>query len=220
MKLNLCHIFLILCSVVIGLLLILDHPVPKYLLPFMKNVYVNSFIFNNTLGISDDAYFYHRLISVINSFEKYKNYVTTRIAVNVFLSLIIPLQSDIVIISHRVGEMDIFVIESRHGRSDITVLYLHGGGFVSGGFKSHGGFVTLLAQKGFRVVFPEYRLSPEFTLDHLFSDVLSAYEWTVDVLGTHPEQLVVAGESAGGHLSLSLIQRLISDRKDYLNLGF
>jgi acetyl esterase/lipase len=93
-------------------------------------------------------------------------------------------------------------------RPEPTVLYLHGGGYLLGsafGYQSHGGALAAAAQTG--VLVADYRLAPEHPFPAALDDSLSAYRWLLDQ-GVAPEQVTVAGDSAGGGLVMSLLLSL------------
>ncbi|MFZ5921381.1 MAG: alpha/beta hydrolase [Chloroflexota bacterium] len=84
-----------------------------------------------------------------------------------------------------------------------VILYLHGGGYVSGSVAIHKLLCVALAQAtGTRVLLPEYRLAPENPFPAALEDALSAYRWLLDQ-GVAPADIVIAGDSAGGGLSLA-----------------
>lgn len=92
--------------------------------------------------------------------------------------------------------------------TDDHVLYLHGGGYVFGGSATHRQIVdgiALLSKSN--VWMPLYRLAPEHPFPAAIDDALSAYQALLEK-GIHPEKIVVAGDSAGGGLSLALALRL------------
>jgi len=91
--------------------------------------------------------------------------------------------------------------EVRPGR---TVLYLHGGSFNSGSIASHralAGNVALACRA--RALLIDYRLAPEHPFPAGLEDTVAACEWLL-AQGVAPQQLVVAGDSAGGNLALAL----------------
>lgn len=92
--------------------------------------------------------------------------------------------------------------------SDRVILYLHGGGYAIGSRTSHTPLVANLAKAArIEVVLPEYRLAPENPFPAAVDDALAAYQWVLDQ-GVAPERIVVAGESAGGGLTLALLVSL------------
>lgn len=89
-----------------------------------------------------------------------------------------------------------------------AVLYLHGGGYAVGSPATHRSLAAHLAfALGSPVYVPDYRLAPEHPYPAALDDAEAAY---LDLLSTGlaPERLAVAGDSAGGGLSLALALRL------------
>lgn len=88
-------------------------------------------------------------------------------------------------------------------KNGLGILYLHGGGYVVGSSKSHS---KLAAQIGHvaqaQVWLPEYRLAPEHASPAAIEDVIAVYKALL-AQGQDPKKLVIAGDSAGGGLSLS-----------------
>ena len=86
----------------------------------------------------------------------------------------------------------------------LTVLYLHGGGysFYPHAYASFIALITLAANS--RTFALDYRLSPEHRFPAQLDDALNAYRWLLES-GLDSEKLVVAGDSAGGNLTLALL---------------
>lgn len=89
------------------------------------------------------------------------------------------------------------------------VLYLHGGGWMVGGLDSHEFIASYLCQDlNAAVVSVDYRLAPEHRFPAAFEDCSAVYEWLkqqgaawqIDV-----ENIVLAGDSAGGNLAAALV---------------
>lgn len=86
-----------------------------------------------------------------------------------------------------------------------VLLYFHGGAYLLGSGDSHRETVARLsAASGLRALLPEYRLAPEHPFPAAVEDAHAAYRWLLDQ-GIRPEHIVVAGDSAGGGLSLALL---------------
>lgn len=86
-----------------------------------------------------------------------------------------------------------------------VILYVHGGGYVSGSCDDHRGVVSKFAKHtGIKCLQFEYRLAPEYPFPAAVEDSLTAYHWLLKS-GYLPENIVVAGESAGGGLALALL---------------
>jgi len=92
-------------------------------------------------------------------------------------------------------------------RSDITLLYLHGGGYVACSVETHRPITAGFAQQGFKVFAPEYRLAPEHVFPAAIEDALAVYRALLEA-GIESRKIVVAGDSAGGGLALALLLSL------------
>jgi monoterpene epsilon-lactone hydrolase len=89
-----------------------------------------------------------------------------------------------------------------------AILYVHGGGYVSGSCNDHRGFVSKFAKHcGFANLVYEYRLAPENPFPAALEDSIKVYQWLLDK-GFKAEDIVIAGESAGGGLSLAILLAL------------
>ncbi len=89
-----------------------------------------------------------------------------------------------------------------------VVLYLHGGAFLTCGVNSHGRIVNALSKfADAPVLVVNYRLIPKHSVGQALDDCHDAYRW-LRLRGYQPDQIVVAGDSAGGYLALALAQRL------------
>jgi acetyl esterase/lipase len=87
-----------------------------------------------------------------------------------------------------------------------TLLYLHGGGYFACTPRTYRPITSAFALAGFRTFVPDYRLAPEHRFPAGLEDAIAAYR---GLLQDHaPRQLVVAGDSAGGGLSLALLLSL------------
>src|ERR1700756_2009445 len=89
-----------------------------------------------------------------------------------------------------------------------VVLYLHGGAFLTCGVNSHSRIVNALSKYADSpVLVVNYRLIPKHSVGMALDDCHDAYRW-LRLRGYQPEQIVLAGDSAGGYLALALAQRL------------
>ena len=89
----------------------------------------------------------------------------------------------------------------------LTLLYLHGGGFVGGSARTHRPITAALALQGLRVFVPEYRLAPEHPFPAAPDDAWAVWQ-ALDGMVGGDAPLAVAGDSAGGNLALGLMLRL------------
>lgn len=92
------------------------------------------------------------------------------------------------------------------------VVFFHQGGFVIGDLDSCDTFCSKLsADLGAVVVSVDYRLAPEYRYPAQADDADEAWAWVVEhaeSLGIDTRKLVVCGDSAGGQMSATLVQRL------------
>jgi len=88
-----------------------------------------------------------------------------------------------------------------------TLLYLHGGAWclhLPGIYRS---LVTALSQQtGMRVLLPDYRLAPEHPFPAGIDDCFAVYRWLAE-RGCAERPFALAGDSAGGNLSLVTLMR-------------
>ncbi|MCI2056443.1 MAG: alpha/beta hydrolase [Oscillibacter sp.] len=100
-------------------------------------------------------------------------------------------------------------LKAPHGNRH-AVLYCHGGGYTSGNL----GYSRVLSSKltaalGYDVLSFEYRLAPEHPYPAAVEDALHAWDYLM-LQGYGAENIVLAGDSAGGNLALVLCQKLSS----------
>lgn len=89
-----------------------------------------------------------------------------------------------------------------------TILFFHGGGYIAGSPVSHRALIRALARRSVcRVVAPDYRLGPEHVLPAAQEDARAMWNQLV-AQGTRPEEIILAGDSAGGGMALSLMAEL------------
>jgi acetyl esterase/lipase len=89
-------------------------------------------------------------------------------------------------------------------RPDSVLLYLHGSGYICCSPRTHRGLVGRLSEMtGLPAFVVRYRLAPKYPFPAAADDAMAAYQWLL-ASGYPPERIVVAGDSAGGHLALGL----------------
>jgi acetyl esterase/lipase len=89
-----------------------------------------------------------------------------------------------------------------------VILYMHGGAFLTCGVNSHGRLVTALSRfADCPVLVANYRMIPKHSVGEAVDDCYDAYKW-LRLKGYGPDQIVLAGDSAGGYLALALAERL------------
>jgi epsilon-lactone hydrolase len=86
-----------------------------------------------------------------------------------------------------------------------VLLYLHGGGYVVGSVDMYRDLIARLARAaGARALGTDYRLAPEHPFPAAVEDATTAYRWLVS-RGTDPARIAIAGDSAGGGLTLATL---------------
>jgi monoterpene epsilon-lactone hydrolase len=92
-----------------------------------------------------------------------------------------------------------------------VVLVLHGSGYLICSSRTHRGFASHLSEySGMPTFTVDYRLAPEHPFPAAEDDAFAAYRWLL-AEGHDPTKIVVAGDSAGGHLAVALAVRLRSE---------
>lgn len=93
-----------------------------------------------------------------------------------------------------------------------VLLYIHGGGFISGSCKTHRMHVAKFALGcQLKSLVFDYRLAPEHPFPAALDDCVTVYKWLLED-GYKPDDIIIGGESAGGTLTLSLLLALKEQR--------
>lgn len=88
---------------------------------------------------------------------------------------------------------------------DKALLYLHGGGYCFSSAQSHRPLTWRLSRMARRPVLAiNYRQGPDHEFEHVRDDALQAYRHLLERYA--PENILIAGDSAGGHLTLVTLQ--------------
>jgi epsilon-lactone hydrolase len=96
-------------------------------------------------------------------------------------------------------------ISAPNASADRAVLYLHGGGYVIGSINTHRDLMARISRaSGFRVLGIDYRLAPEHPFPAAVEDAVAAYRWLL-AQGLQPSRIAVAGDSAGGGLTVATL---------------
>jgi len=112
--------------------------------------------------------------------------------------------------SVRVGHLDAEWIWPGSERAGRTILYLHGGGFVSGSCSSHRALaaeISVATSAATLVV--NYRLAPEHAFPSAHDDATMALDW-VRTLGRDMRRVSVVGDSAGANLAVHCVAGAIA----------
>ncbi|HZA11670.1 alpha/beta hydrolase [Mycobacterium sp.] len=95
-----------------------------------------------------------------------------------------------------------------------VILYMHGGAFLTCGPHTHGRLATMLSKfADAPVLVVNYRLMPKHSVGEAIDDCQDGWRWLRE-LGYEPDQIVLAGDSAGGYLGLTLAERLLDENEE------
>jgi epsilon-lactone hydrolase len=119
-----------------------------------------------------------------------------------------PLEPDVKVEPVQVRDMQAESITSAAISASHVVLYLHGGGYVVGSLNTHRDLAARLGRSaGTRVLLIDYRLAPEHVHPAAVDDAVAAYRWLLGQ-GTSPDRIAIAGDSAGGGLTIATLVAL------------
>lgn len=87
-----------------------------------------------------------------------------------------------------------------------VILQLHGGGYIGPMKNIYRKFAVRYSKLslGGDVLTIDYRVAPEHPYPAALEDAVFAYRWLVEEKRYRPEQIIIAGDSAGGGLTLAL----------------
>jgi epsilon-lactone hydrolase len=96
-------------------------------------------------------------------------------------------------------------ITAPNAAADRAILYLHGGGYIMGSINTHRELIARLSKAAqARVLALDYRLAPEHPFPAPVEDATAAYRWML-AQGLKPSRIAVAGDSAGGGLTVAAL---------------
>ncbi len=98
------------------------------------------------------------------------------------------------------------------GQIGAALLWIHGGGMLIGSAMQDDGFCADTARTlGIVVISTDYRLAPEFPFPAALDDCYAAWTWvqaSAQRLNIDKTRVAIGGQSAGGGLAASLVQRI------------
>jgi len=116
-----------------------------------------------------------------------------------------PMADDVTVASAKVAEVPVEWITAPNASEDAVLLFLHGGGYVIGSPDSHRHLVANLSEEtGLQGLLVDYRLAPEDPFPAAVEDAISVYAALL-THGFEAEEIVVAGDSAGGGLVIAMM---------------
>ena len=106
---------------------------------------------------------------------------------------------------------NIFIVTPKNReKSDLKILYFHGGSYVAEATEQHWKFVEQsVNDTGATIIFPDYPLTPKYNYKDVFHMVVPLYKEIIDRIDTN--HFVLMGDSAGAGLGLALEERIGED---------
>jgi monoterpene epsilon-lactone hydrolase len=100
-------------------------------------------------------------------------------------------------------------ISAANANRERVILYLHGGGYAAGSIASHRELAARLSKAAeARCMVPDYRLAPENPFPAAVEDATAVYQWLLADQHCRPERMAIAGDSAGGGLTVATLVAL------------
>jgi len=119
------------------------------------------------------------------------------------MGAMVPPPESVLIEAMELGGVPAEKIAPSNAAADRTIFYLHGGGYCVGGAASHRTLAARMAEQAQATAFViDYRLAPEHPFPAAHDDALSAWRAML-ALGRDPARTIIAGDSAGGGLSVA-----------------
>lgn len=105
----------------------------------------------------------------------------------------------------------IFIVTPKNTpKSEKTILYFHGGSYVAEATSNHWEFIeNIVNDKGVTLIMPDYPLTPKYTYKDVFEMVEPLYKEIIKQVDK--TNLVVMGDSAGGGISLALVEKMAEE---------
>lgn len=105
----------------------------------------------------------------------------------------------------------VFIISPKNvNKTNKTILYFHGGAYMAEATDGHWKFIEkIVNDTGYTVIFPDYPLTPKYNYRDVFEMVKPLYKEIINSVDS--ENLIIMGDSAGGGLSLALVESLVEE---------
>jgi len=123
------------------------------------------------------------------------------------------LADDVVVEQVNAGGVPAEWVVAQNARPDVVILYIHGGCYVSGAPLTVRECCARISRAAAsRILSIDYRLAPEHPFPAPLDDVLCGYAWLLEQ-GYDAKRIIVAGESAGGGLTIAALMKIRDDGK-------
>lgn len=120
----------------------------------------------------------------------------------------LPIPADVSATDLTIGACAARLVTTPGVRNDRGTLYLHGGGYVMGSIDTHHELMGRVARATHAEVLGlDYRLAPEHPYPAAVDDAVAAWQWVLGQ-GIAPNRAIIAGDSAGGGLTVATLLAL------------
>ncbi|MBD3197514.1 MAG: alpha/beta hydrolase fold domain-containing protein [Candidatus Lokiarchaeota archaeon] len=93
--------------------------------------------------------------------------------------------------------------------NDQIIYYLHGGGYMEGSIRTHQDLAMRIGKASrAKVLLIDYSLAPEKPYPAALNDSVEGYKWLIKDQKISPSKIIIAGDSAGGGLTLATLMKL------------
>ena len=101
----------------------------------------------------------------------------------------------------------VFIITPKEEKSNLKILYFHGGSYAAEATEKHWEFIQKLAlDTKATIIMPDYPLIPKYNYKDVFEMVEPLYKEIIEKVDSN--NLIVMGDSAGGGLGLALMEKM------------
>ena len=123
-------------------------------------------------------------------------------------STLVPLAPDVKCEPVNAGGISAEYVSVPESDERCVIYYLHGGGYFAGSIATHRELASRLARSTrARALLIDYRLAPECPFPAAVDDAVAGYRWLLST-GIKPANIIVAGDSAGGGLTIATLVAL------------
>lgn len=118
------------------------------------------------------------------------------------------LPKEIIVSGFKINNIYSEWITTNNEKKNKVILYVHGGGYVSGSCEDHRAIVSrIVKETNIKILLYEYRLAPENHFPAALDDSLEVYNYLLSN-GYNADDIIIVGESAGGGLALAILLAL------------
>ena len=112
-----------------------------------------------------------------------------------------------------IGRKVFIITPKNEQKSEKVILYLHGGSYVAETSSNHWKFLEkLVKDTNATIILPDYPLTPKYTYKDVFTMITPLYKEIIEEVPTN--NLILMGDSAGGGMSLALLERLSEENTE------